>query len=79
MSMRMLFDWLFATLGFALIGWAGHKYLGGDVDAWRWAYLAAVGGFVAGHWNGHALGRREDPDRLDRDFREWQAREHWRG
>jgi hypothetical protein len=74
----MLFDWLFATLAFALAGWVGMKYFGGDPELWLRVFLIAVAAFAAGHWNGHCLGRL-DPDRLDRDFRAWQAREHWRG
>lgn len=80
MSMRMLFDWLFATLAFALIAWAGATHYGGDPELWRLFFIVATGAFVAGHWNGHNLGRREeDPDRLDRDWQAYAEREPWRG
>jgi hypothetical protein len=75
--MRMLADWLFATLAFALMAWAGNEYWVHDPETWRLFFLAVTGGFVAGHYNGHRLGLYEgDPDR---DFKAWVAREHWRG
>ena len=77
MSIRMLMDWLFATLAFAMMAWAGQRYLGGNPDIWRLFFLAVVGGFIAGHINGHALGVREGNP--DKNFRNWVAREHWRG
>lgn len=78
MSIRMLADWLFATLAFALAGWAGHNHWGGDPDHWRMVFILATGAYTAGHWQGHYLGRH-DPRRLDRDLETWAAREHWRG
>jgi hypothetical protein len=86
MTIRMLMDWLFATLAFAMIAWAGQAYLGGDPELWRLVFIVTTGAFVAGHWNGHCLGRRDlrrwglaPGDRLDRDLDQWVAREHWRG
>ncbi len=78
--LAQLLDWLFATILFGMVAFAGWLFIGGDLDTWRLFFLVFIGGTLFGHRMGHRLGVYQERAGLTRDEPTptvWYGRDEW--